>query len=198
MTCTDESCSNLNDDDRMKPQTPQGDVHFDTFHHKYFWGALKLHAKSNVTWWVPDPPVARPAEDDPFFTVTDSSGLLPRRRDEGGASGPWTKLYPIKILKPVPFTESIILVYCRDLGQQTGFDCHWRNILGMMMENGPNPDLFVKKTLRPQFQRFWEMVNSDDNTIHDKKKIAMAAELRKELVERNELPPPPSKRRVLV
>lgn len=60
------------------------------------------------------------------------------------------------------------------------------------METSSDPDLFIKKTLRPQFQRFWELVNSDDTPLYDKKKKAMAAELRKELIEKNELHPPGS------
>ncbi|KAL2843550.1 Aldehyde/histidinol dehydrogenase [Aspergillus pseudodeflectus] len=69
---------------------------------------LLLHRKSNIAWWLPDLQAGPPAADDPHFILsTDEERLPPRAVD--GPSGPWTQYYPVKIMNPGSFTESIMI-----------------------------------------------------------------------------------------
>ncbi|KAJ6130838.1 hypothetical protein N7512_003618 [Penicillium capsulatum] len=142
---------------------PAGDAHFHDLKHKTYKGPLRLHRKSTLIWWVPDPVLEHPEKDDSFFTLTNDPEALPNGRNDG-PSGPWTGLYPIRILKPVHMTEALMFLECRDF-KGLDFWMRWRLLLNQLLENSDNPNTYIKKTLRPVLQPYWEWLNGDED--HD-------------------------------
>lgn len=67
-------------------------------------GVLRVYAKSSHLWWLPDFEPGPPAADDPDLMLSNDSRLPPYVLR--GFSGPWTELYPIKILNPSSLTEA--------------------------------------------------------------------------------------------
>ncbi|PWY76471.1 hypothetical protein BO94DRAFT_538347 [Aspergillus sclerotioniger CBS 115572] len=72
--------------------------------------AIGLLRKSQWLRNFPDPPVGRPSKDDPIFMENHH---LPLANCDG--FGYAKDFYPVKILKPVPWVQSIILQEVRDL-----------------------------------------------------------------------------------
>ncbi|KAJ5788827.1 uncharacterized protein N7518_005838 [Penicillium psychrosexuale] len=98
-----------------------------------------------------------------------------------GSSGPWTKLYPIKILNPNSFTEAVWWLTFRDLDHANSYDNTWIGMIPPLMEIHENPHRSIKRTLRPKFQAIIRRV------------WLPALELMQEMRDNNELPPlPPS------
>lgn len=107
-------------------------------------------------------------------------------------------LYPIKILKPVPFTEALIFLECRDHHGGYNFGRQWRYLMDFMLENKPDPTYYIKKTLRPLLRLYWEHVNSDDGSkvpvvrnLFDSTRQLLMEQIIEELALYSEIPPPP-------
>jgi hypothetical protein len=136
---------------------------------------LLLHRKSNIAWWLPDLQAGPPAADDPHFILsTDEERLPPRAVD--GPSGPWTQYYPVKIMIPGSFTESIMMCGCRDYNHPTGFDSLWRFMLLYLLEEHS-----CEKPVRSEFRTLWNHYNQEvEEAFRD---------LRDRLAAENRLPP---------
>ncbi|KAL4809459.1 hypothetical protein BDV18DRAFT_132117 [Aspergillus unguis] len=60
---------------------------------------LRIHEKSNIAPWLPDPQPGPPAANDPNYWRTNDWERWANPGDLG-PSGPWIFLYPIKTLSP--------------------------------------------------------------------------------------------------
>ncbi|OJJ30458.1 hypothetical protein ASPWEDRAFT_32634 [Aspergillus wentii DTO 134E9] len=134
-------------------------VHFHTDGMDDFFGLLSLFKKSTTLWWLPEFPQGLAPADDPHFMLS-TDRRLPSRIYRG-PSGPWTELYPIKIMNPDILTEAVILLLLRDLDKPNGLDLGWRFLLTRLMDtlDRSHAGAEVPKTLRPRFRPFWESYN---------------------------------------
>ncbi|KAJ5109044.1 hypothetical protein N7456_005719 [Penicillium angulare] len=178
--CVDQNCYW----NTHKFEHPPGTVHFDTVKDSRLWGPLRLYTKSSVLWWLPDPTPTLPTLDDPHYMLTDDKRLPPRtwpRRDlDGnlGPDGPWLNIYPVRIVKPILFTEALILLCCRDHNHVNNFEDYWRGLLGAMNEENPDPDFYLRKRVRPELQKCWNVAKvGNDLQIN-----AAVKQLREELI----------------
>ncbi|KAL4965942.1 uncharacterized protein BDV14DRAFT_199394 [Aspergillus stella-maris] len=71
---------------------------------------LALHRRSYLLWRLPKIPLASPADGDRNLMLSTDDRL----NMENSRSGPWTELYPIKILTPWAFVEALIILCCRN------------------------------------------------------------------------------------
>ncbi|KAL2871456.1 uncharacterized protein BJX67DRAFT_377225 [Aspergillus lucknowensis] len=96
-----------------------------------------------------------------------------------GPSGPWSELYPVKILNPDSYTESIIWLLCRDMERDESLLDRWSDVRSALHDNA-----MFKKRLRPRFRYAWDTLNMRYN----KHCFCGLAYLRKELIDSGELP----------
>jgi hypothetical protein len=170
---------------------------------------VQIFPKSHILWWLKKIPAGDPSPDDEDLLLTNDPRLPPKLKtrsasspierdlygnytEEVGPSGPWEKIYPMKILKPESFTEALILLYCRDYhnpnigdGLQLGYDKYWKRLLLPMGEVKVDPKAIVPKTLRPEFREAWANFNLVEQPyfwefFHD--------DLRDKLKKQNKLP----------
>ncbi|KAL2822036.1 hypothetical protein BJX63DRAFT_427387 [Aspergillus granulosus] len=123
--CTIHNCSELEscrnkktrNQDELKAKNRHHPVAACHFHIMEPGQALvSLHRKSNILWWLPDAIEERPATSNPHLWLSTDSRLHL-------GSGPWPKLYPIKILNPNWLAKAVLSLLCRDGGApQTGWD----------------------------------------------------------------------------
>jgi hypothetical protein len=89
-------------------------IHFDTVHNSRLWGPVCLWPKSSVLWWLPDPTPSLPSPDDAHYMLTNIQRLPQRKWPRFSPNGPWLQIYPVRIVKPILFTEALLLLSCRD------------------------------------------------------------------------------------
>ncbi|OQE72401.1 hypothetical protein PENNAL_c0097G00240 [Penicillium nalgiovense] len=146
---------------------------------------LRLYPKSGQLWSLPDSfdfGTSPPAADDPHLMLSNDSRLPPYIPE--GMSGPWTELYPIKILNRSSFTEAVLWLCFRDLDHANGLDTQWVDMLGSARKH---PEGI---TLSPKFQAMWEEFTLPEAQL-TRRRWEPVLELMKEMRSNNELPPPP-------
>lgn len=148
---------------------------------------LSFLSHSTSLWWRENFPIKAPGSDDPDILLTTDPRLPPYV--QYGCTGPWTDLYPIKILNPSSFTEAVILLACRDYRQPNNLFPTWEGMLDALRGYKEYPATLVKKSLRPEFQAFWQEYCSDKPV--DKIYAGPGRRLRDDLIKANRLPPPP-------
>lgn len=181
--CVNQECPLITRPHAQPPAT----VHFDQVKDSRLWGPLRLYVKSSVLWWLPDPTPSLPTLEDPHYMLTNDERLPPRaclqqsHLDLGsyGPDGPWLDIYPVRIVKPILFTEALILLCCRDHNHVNNFEPHWRELLGAMNEENPDPDTYLRKRLRPKFQACWDVAKYGGKLRID----AQIRQLREEMIE---------------
>ncbi|KAL3480164.1 hypothetical protein BJX99DRAFT_254760 [Aspergillus californicus] len=175
--CTEPSCRELCEDRGTKLSAtcakdnlhPVAEVHYHVEEQFSEYRILALYKKGAQLWWLPDLELGSPAENDPYLTMSDSNRLPPHKelwnpeedREEcghdnmpafRGCSGPWTGQYAIKVLLPPAFLESIMLLYCRDVGYPDGLPCLWDTMLFFLMPY----DEELRYKIHPRFQAAWD------------------------------------------
>ncbi|KAJ5185482.1 hypothetical protein N7491_006652, partial [Penicillium cf. griseofulvum] len=185
--CTDPECREVQTTGNDRPVAP---VHCHVVsRYPRYEGLLviRLYPKSGHLWWLPDFKVSPPAIDDPDLMLSNDPQLPPYI--PGGCSGPWTEIYPIQILSPNSYAEAVLLLHFRDYKHANSYDNTWHFLLFPLMEYHINPELTVKRTLRPKFQAKWEEFNLPWKNLQNK--FNPLLKLMKEMRDNNELPPPP-------
>ncbi|PWY68001.1 hypothetical protein BO94DRAFT_551178 [Aspergillus sclerotioniger CBS 115572] len=89
---------------------------------------LKLFCRSDLLFRFPDPGLASPHPDDPWFMLTNDSRLPPddvKRRGVNPEGRFDAALYPIKIPTPEKLYEALILLRCRDKDYHSHSDGSW-------------------------------------------------------------------------
>ncbi|OOF92036.1 hypothetical protein ASPCADRAFT_133612 [Aspergillus carbonarius ITEM 5010] len=90
--------------------------------------ALKLFRRRDLLFRFPDPILAAPREDDPWFMLTNDP-RLPANDETLGRASPEGRfdatVYPIKIPTPEKLYEALILLRCRDEGYHSHCDGNW-------------------------------------------------------------------------
>ncbi|RAL00100.1 uncharacterized protein BO80DRAFT_476534 [Aspergillus ibericus CBS 121593] len=90
--------------------------------------ALKLFRRSDVLFRFPDPDLAPPAPDDPWYMLTNDP-RLPADDEERRGANPEGRfdaaLWPIKIPTAVKLYEALILLRCRDNDYHSHSDGSW-------------------------------------------------------------------------
>ncbi|KAL3470337.1 hypothetical protein BJX99DRAFT_264329 [Aspergillus californicus] len=109
-----------------------------------------------------------------------------------GCSGPWTELYPVKILRPRSFIEAVILCWCRDLYHAEGADQMWEWMIEALGEIREPGQTAAKHKLGEQFQPFWDMWHGYPEQTGGNAYIPLD-ELRNKLLADNKLPHLPLK-----
>jgi hypothetical protein len=99
-------------------------------------------------------------------------------------SGPWTELYPIKILNRSSFTEAALWLSFRDFDHANGLYIQW---LDLLIAAKKHPEGI---TLGPRFQAMWEEFTLPEEQL-TRRRWDPVLELMKEMTANNELPPPP-------
>ncbi|KAJ0414694.1 hypothetical protein BJY00DRAFT_318533 [Aspergillus carlsbadensis] len=92
--------------------------------YEYF-QVISLYAKSHLLWSFPD--LTLDAGDPRTYMYTNDAQLPPRT--QGGSTGPWDTLYPVKIPTHVALVEALCLLYLRDLGDFTHLHDTWSGML---------------------------------------------------------------------
>jgi hypothetical protein len=93
--------------------------------YEYF-EVFSLYAKSHLPWSFPD--LTLGPGDTRTYMFTNDARLPPRT--QGGSTGPWDTLYPVKILTHVALLEALCLLYLRDLGDFGDIYIAWGAMLG--------------------------------------------------------------------
>jgi hypothetical protein len=93
--------------------------------YEYF-EVISLYAKSHLLWSFPD--LTLGPGDTHTYMFTNDARLPPRT--QGGSTGPWDTLYPVKIPTHVALVEALSLLYLRDLGDFDDFHTAWAAMLG--------------------------------------------------------------------
>ncbi|RAK95115.1 uncharacterized protein BO80DRAFT_488071 [Aspergillus ibericus CBS 121593] len=144
----------------------------------YTWPAHPFEPKKGLTFhnpigllrksqWLssfPDPPVGFPRDDDPNFMLTTDCRLM-----DWGTPGWASDFYPVKMLKPVPWVESLILQEVRDwtLKKSVGVGWPWLQAIEQFHRNSARllpRELFSPHCIRQPFGTIYErlMVVDDD------------------------------------
>ncbi|KAI9932212.1 hypothetical protein ASPWEDRAFT_171661 [Aspergillus wentii DTO 134E9] len=181
--CGKSDCPEL----RTNQFYPIADVHFHLEGMTEEHHTLSLFSKSSMVWWLPDFSLGPLPKDDPHFILSTDPRLPPRK--EGGGSGPWTHLYPIRILNSNIMTEALILLGARDRNQINGLEEQWCRMLIALMEDREVPNTGVKKVLSPRFMPFWEALHQSSPPVGP---WDMLWQLGQEMRANNELPPGPA------
>ncbi|RAL09879.1 uncharacterized protein BO97DRAFT_436580 [Aspergillus homomorphus CBS 101889] len=90
-------------------------------------------------------------------------------------------LYPVRILTPVRYCESIILLLCRDLGGN--YHCYWNAMLIYVWEYVEETDIFDEESLGQCYRDWYQAFKTPDMKIWSK-----LNEIRKDFVKRQVLP----------
>lgn len=111
--------------------------------------------------------------------LTNDQRLPPRTWPHLGPDGPWLDIYPVRIVKPILFTEALILLCCRDHNHVNNFEEYWRRLLTSMDEENRDPNTYLRKRLRPKLEKYWNVIKCAGKPLID----AQIQRLRKELIE---------------
>ncbi|KAL3464970.1 hypothetical protein BJX64DRAFT_253559 [Aspergillus heterothallicus] len=136
--CTTHSCNEL-ESCRNKNTRNQDELNARNRHHPvatcHFHimepgqALVSLHRKSNLLWWLPIFAKTRPAEDDPHIWLSTDPRLHLN-------PGPWSKLYPIKVLNPNWLAKAVLTLLCRDGGApETGWEM-WYSMIQCLVKRG--------------------------------------------------------------
>lgn len=108
---------------------------------------------ANDTLWFSNDPRLPPYKD-PSLILYEDPRLPPC--EQKGPSGPWTDLYPVRIMSPVAFSEALIILVCQSFGHIDFVDAAWINMWERVV--------FKKqpRTLSPRFQPIWDIFNADE------------------------------------
>lgn len=155
---------------------PVGDSHF----HIKNGFVVHLLPQSKIIPWLTEIQPGPPADDDADLMLT-TDPTLPAAA-ENGPSGAWRHRYPVKILNPDSFTESVMWLYCRDVEHDDYLHCRWSD-----MQMALRDDTMFTKCLRPQFRAAWDCFNCRDEYygIHMYREILL---LRERLIADGRLP----------
>ncbi|GAE00223.1 hypothetical protein PVAR5_8961 [Paecilomyces variotii No. 5] len=145
---------------------------------------VHLYKKSGLLWRLPDFEMGPPAADDRHLMLSNDERLPPGQAVFGG-SGPWPpSLYPVKIPTAACIIETYILLSCRDWdSDQNGYFSSWQMSLFRILVEVQDK-YFNDEDLLPDFRPYWQTPAPGRNHKF--------FELRKKLMESNELPPSPS------
>ncbi|KAH8424446.1 uncharacterized protein LDX57_002197 [Aspergillus melleus] len=96
-----------------------------------------LYRKSRLFWSFPDPPIGRPAPDDPYYMLTDDSRIeMGARSSRGPQYNIW---YPVKMPTPGRYIEAMFRLALRDF-EGVILYCHWLDeidyLAGYLIEPG--------------------------------------------------------------
>ncbi|KAL4803810.1 hypothetical protein BDV18DRAFT_162819 [Aspergillus unguis] len=165
---------------------------------------LSFFRQSHLLWWLPQIEPGAPAPDDPHFVLSTNATRLPPKglpEWEGlkglqvlgldnVSSGPWSHLYPIKVLTAEAHVEASILLLCRDLHAIHKLDWRWfcqlyslaeRKVPGQRRED-------AQYKIREEFRPFWDLFRGHVPVEKHTDIFATLLELRKALLARGELP----------
>lgn len=137
---------------------------------------LSLYTTSDLLYWLEDPESGELPGDDTFWFSNDPR--LPPY-EERGPSGPWTELYPVRILSPVAFSEALIILMCQNYGHIDFVDHAWITMWECVVFK-PQP-----RTLSPRFQPIWDIFNAEEP---DRNPYDVLRVLRDEMIAKNEFP----------
>ncbi|CAG8901331.1 unnamed protein product [Penicillium egyptiacum] len=153
--CTDPGCRAVQTE---KNHHPIPAVHFHLKAQYPQHNMLRLYPKSGHLWWHPDFDLGPPTADDPDLMLSNDPRLPPYAVQ--GMSGPWTELYPIKILNRSSCTEAVWWLLFRDLDHANNYDLVWSMMIYSLM-------LYPKGiTLCPKFQPMWEEFTLPERRLH--------------------------------
>ncbi|KAL4901614.1 hypothetical protein BDW74DRAFT_181621 [Aspergillus multicolor] len=96
-----------------------------------YFTVISLYAQSRLLWSFPKITLDPITSDDRTFMFTNDVRLPPRT--EGGSTGPWNSLYPVKILTHAALVEALLLLFCRDLGHLEHTDVAWLDMLNKVI-----------------------------------------------------------------
>ncbi|OJJ06098.1 hypothetical protein ASPVEDRAFT_311869 [Aspergillus versicolor CBS 583.65] len=137
---------------------------------------LSLYTISDLLWWFEDKEQRLLLTDDDVWFSNDSR--LPPYR-EGGPSGAWTALPPVRMLSPTAFSEALIRLMCQNYGHIKGVGRAWRKMWECLMRNAHHMDL------DPRFQPVWDSFSASHYTGNP---YEILRALRDEMVANNEFP----------
>ncbi|KAL4875273.1 hypothetical protein BJY04DRAFT_224241 [Aspergillus karnatakaensis] len=110
---------------------------------------VSIHCQKDLLWWMDGPiQLQQPAQDDRVLSLT-TDNRLPTTH---GCSGPWTGLYPIKILTQVAFAEASIRLACRDYDHPSELLGCWLAFLIPLAPHDPQ----IRTRILPIFKEFWD------------------------------------------
>ncbi|CRL28558.1 unnamed protein product [Penicillium camemberti] len=184
--CSDPDCREVHSKNNDCPIAP---VHFHIEAQYPQHGVLRVYAKSSHLWWLPDFEPGPPAADDPDLMLSNDSRLPPYVLR--GFSGPWTELYPIKILNPSSFTEAAWWLTFRDIDYANGYEYRWTDMVLASMQSYTHPHRTMERTLRPKFQAMWKEFDLPQEQ-RTRRTWDSANELMYQMRDNNELPPAPT------
>ncbi|KAJ5940561.1 hypothetical protein N7516_000729 [Penicillium verrucosum] len=143
---------------------------------------LRLYSKSTYLWWLPDFGTSAPAADDPHLILSNDSRHPPYVFN--GMSGPWTEVYPVKVLTRSSFTEAALWLLFRDFEHANGLYFQW---LDLIIVAKTHPEGI---TLPPRFQAMWTEFTIPEEQ-RTRRRWEPVVELMEEMRANNEVPPPP-------
>ncbi|PYI04859.1 hypothetical protein BO78DRAFT_448281 [Aspergillus sclerotiicarbonarius CBS 121057] len=129
-----------------------------------FLQAIGLLRKSQWLFTFPDPPVGFPTADDPIFMSNHDLHL-----NDWKGTGSFRDFYPVKILKPVPWVESLILQEVCDWCVQKSpyVTWPWLEVVEQFHRNSARllpPELFSPRHFRQPLGAVYERLTVvDDN-----------------------------------
>ncbi|BCS28192.1 uncharacterized protein APUU_61240S [Aspergillus puulaauensis] len=186
--CTDPSCNELTNDRTPGVNHPaEVIVAWNRFHavgvsHFHMKDDFVVHLlpQSNIIPWLPEIQPGPPADDDADLMLT-TDRTLPAAA-ENGPSGAWRRRYPVKILNPDSFTESVLWLFCRDFEHDEDLSDRWCD-----MKMALRDDAMFTKCLRPELRAAWACYNRRDEyyAIHMYREILL---LRERLIADGRLP----------
>lgn len=156
-------------------------------------GILALYTKSSMLWWLPEFELGPPAPDDPDLLMSDDA-RLPSFRVKG-ATGPWSGMYPVKVLNENAYAEALIRLLCRDWRHANCYDLHWAMLLDDLTDDGERYSWAVKnqeagiglsRTLRPEWDPVWKKWFAEK-----KMDVLLIERARTQARKQGLLPPPP-------
>ncbi|RDW86592.1 uncharacterized protein DSM5745_03234 [Aspergillus mulundensis] len=136
-----------------------GDAHFHLESTYTYFTVLTLYSQTRILWWMPRLSLQPVTPTDPNFMLTNDVRLFPP--GPRGPTGPWTELYPVRILRINKLAEAIILLRIRDGHRGDVNRCWermWLNLLGDTPADGQ---------LTPQMLKLREEINPRYRIIVD-------------------------------
>ncbi|KAL3480721.1 hypothetical protein BJX99DRAFT_254388 [Aspergillus californicus] len=157
---------------------------------------VSLLRKSGILNWLPDYTVGPPATDDPNLMLSNDPKLPAFYEDvEGeGPSGPWTGVYPMKILNPNALTKATIFLMARDwaeppimTGKQSESPCEQWEEMSVHLSESHRPRVpgYIRE-LEPMYQLVWDSLEFRGSPEYDM--YVPLILLRELLIETGQLP----------
>lgn len=137
---------------------------------------LSLYTISDLLWWFEDKEQGLILTDNDVWYSNDSR--LPLYR-EGGPSGPWKELPPVRMLSLTAFSEALIRLMCQNYGHVKGVDRAWSMMWECLVRKAQHMDL------APRFQPIWESFSAKH---YPGNPYEILRALRDEMVANNEFP----------